>query len=307
MFLLTGASGYVGRHLMHAVSCMSSAPWDLLSILPVSRTGILNRGACLDLTDANSVQQLVDKNEITGVIHLAAQSRPGLCEQDTGLALAGNVTTTDNLLKACSKKKPYFLYVSTDMVFQGDRGGYKETDIPDATNVYGQTKTQAEQLVQSYEGAWCIVRPALIYGAPLAGRESSLSWTLKTLQSEEGSFFRDEIRTPVWIDNLVSLIISLAKAKATGIVHAGGPDRVSRLDFATACADVWSIPSDKIRSSLLSDDQSSNWRPKDVSLRSEIASSLIEFTDLDNALSLIKKRSLDETEIVHKAPPEGII
>lgn len=289
MLLVTGASGFVGQHLLAQLGNHSPANTKYRAeVLPVFRNNPVKFGVSVDLTDEAAVTALFASRKISAVIHLAAEARPAECEKNPEIAHATNVSATHNLLVACQKSSPYFLYVSTDMVFNGDRGGYGERDMPDATGVYGRTKTKAELLLQMYSGPWCIVRPSLIYGAPIGGKISSLTWTLDTIRSDQGSFFADEVRTPVWIKDLVSLLIVLCDARHQGIVHAGGPERLTRLDFANFVAQEWDLSKEQIRSAKMENDPINRWRPRDLSLLPETAHDLHCFTNVAAALHAVR-------------------
>ncbi len=289
MLLITGASGFVGSHLMAEVSKSSSTtPIFLRSIFPIYHTHQVAGGISVNLAHKSEVEALFAGQAISAVIHLAAEARLADCETNPDEAYKSNVLATSNLLSACQATLPYFLYVSTDMVFSGNRGTYTEEDIPEPISVYGRTKLEAEKLVQDYPGAWCVVRPSLIYGTEVNGRKSSLTWTLETIRSGNGRFFSDEIRTPVWINDLVALLIKLCATQHQGLVHAGGPERLSRLDFAYCAADIYGLQRAQIKADELSGNPIHKSRPRDLSLISETAHRLIAFTDVKTALKVIR-------------------
>lgn len=289
MLIVTGASGFVGQHLMARLRSLSPATTDAIEVLPIYRSSPIKGGVCLDLADADEVQSIFEEREISAVIHLAAEARPGVCEAEPAVAHVGNVNATRNLLHACSRQKPYFIYVSTDMVFKGDRGDpYSETDKPDPVNVYGRSKVEAEGLVKGYNGPWCIVRPALVYGAAIGVKTSFLSWMIQTLKKGDGSFFIDEMRTPVYVSDLVNLFIQLVRDRRQGLVHAGGLECLSRVQFAELAADAWGIRRDKIQVTNLDSDPSNQWRPRCVCLASSAAHQLVKFHSSMAALEEIR-------------------
>ena len=291
MLLLTGASGYVGRHLLaYLKSGDNSVALPDGDILPVWRSHEVPGGVQLDLCDADAIDGVFTGHRISAIIHLAAEARTGICERDPKLAVAGNVDATRNLLNACEKQGaagqplPYFLYTSTDMVFRGDQAPYTAENATDAVSAYGRSKADTEELVRQYNGQWAIVRPALIYGPPYGGRVSVVSSTLEAIRSGHGAFFEDELRTPVFVKDLTRLIGAMVTQRMEGIVNAGGPDRVSRYDFALAVANACGISGEKVNRGLIGDDPAHAWRPRDISMISDQAHGLVEFTRLAEGL-----------------------
>jgi dTDP-4-dehydrorhamnose reductase len=300
MLLITGASGYVGQNLLayYAATEAAGSPAVEGGILPAWRSRALKCGVQVDLSDVDAVARLVSSHHVTAVVHLAAEARTGLCEKNPVMARAGNTDATQNLLDAVThaataaaepRPLPYFLYTSTDMVFRGDNPPYSADSTPDAIAVYGRSKAKAEEHVRAYSGPWCIVRPALIYGAPCGGRVSVLDSTVHSLQTGEGAFFEDEIRTPVFVDDLVRLIAQLVVKRVTGIINAGGPDRVSRYEFAAKVARAWGIDAE-VKRGRIGDDPQHAWRPRDISMVSDAAHALVGFTAMDLALGHIVRQ-----------------
>ncbi len=287
MLLITGASGFVGQHLLKALQ--SENGHNRVEYLPVWRSNSITGGVQADLTDADVVSKLFSQHNISGIIHLAAEARTGLCQQNSELARIGNVQVTSNLVMAASAcdPLPYFLHISTDMVFRGESAPYEEDAVTDAVSAYGSSKAQAEELVKDYPGKWGIVRPALVYGEPTENRMSVISASLSSIRTGDGAFFTDEIRTPVYVADLVNLLLLMAKNQTNGIVNAGGTDRVSRYDLAQVIAETWSIPANQVRPGLIGDDPKHAWRPRDISLVSDKFHDMVKVTPLRTALEKI--------------------
>lgn len=296
MLLITGASGYVGQSFLARRRSEVKAGGRQVRILPLGHSRLVAGGLQVDLADSAVVARVFREHSITAVLHLAAEARTGLCEQRPDLAQSVNVVGLENLLQASAqtdKPLPYFLHVSTDMVFAGNDAPYNEVAARDAVSVYGRSKVQAEELVEGYAGRWAIVRPALIYGAPVGGRVSVLSPTVDAIRSGEGAFFQDEIRTPVWVEDLINLFLLLLESEQVGIFNAGGRDRLSRYEFALKVAQRWGMADKEVRRGLIGDDPQFAWRPKDISLISEKAHGLVQFTNFDETLSRIQAEYSD--------------
>ncbi len=142
--------------------------------------------------------------------------------------------------------------MSTDFVFSGENGPYKENDPREPVNFYGKTKKLAEDLVQESGLDWSIVRTILLYGkADSIKRSNFIYWVKENL--EKGQTIRvvnDQIRTPTYLPDLCSAILQLVEKKQRGIYHISGQDVVSPFEMATKVADhlrldkKWLIPVD---------------------------------------------------------------
>src|SRR5829696_8470023 len=150
--LITGANGFLGYYLVEQLLAKSFS---------VTATG---KGECrlpfthdmnfqwlsMDFTDPFSIHDSFVNIKPDVVIHPGAMSKPDECETNQMLAYLVNVEGTVQLLINSADIKSFFLFVSTDFVFDGERGMYHENDIPNPVNYYGRTKLEAEEAVKEY-------------------------------------------------------------------------------------------------------------------------------------------------------------
>lgn len=278
MLLITGATGFVGQYLTRH---LNNTGIDYLGLGgPASSQ---TRHQAIDLRDAEAVTRLVAGRLIDGVVHLAAESRTGICQASPDVAQQANVTATQNLLNAVPASS-WFLYVSTDMVFSGRRGNYAPGDVPDPINEYGKSKRAAEERVLARGPNSCILRPALIYGAPASGRRSMLSWLYGAISQNHSSFFSDEFRSPVFVEDLAHAIIELYRRRAEGLFHGGGPERLSRWQMALQLAAAYNLPLNPAQQSSLADHPELSWRPADLSMDSSATPGASMFLPFEAAL-----------------------
>lgn len=109
------------------------------------------------------------------VIHAGAMSKPDECEENQWQCYITNVEGTLNLLMNAAVTKSFFIFISTDFIFDGEKGMYKEDDKPAPVNFYGKTKMEAEEAVKEYIADWAIVRTVLVYGKPQSGSNNPAS------------------------------------------------------------------------------------------------------------------------------------
>lgn len=272
--LVTGASGFLGWHLCR----VASATWQVQgtycqhSLADGDLPGVaLHR---LDLTQADSVQDLIAAIAPDAVIHTAALSQPNRCEQDPEQSYAVNVEATATLAKLCGDRQIPFVFTSTDQVFDGQQAPYDEASPPSPINTYGRHKLEAEQRLRQVHPAATICRMPLMYGpaAPQAG--SFLQGFLATLREGRSlDLFIDEFRSPAYGEDAAQGLL-LAVASGVDLLHLGGPERISRYDFGLRMAAVFGLDAGLIRPSRQADVPMPAARPADVSTNSQRAMAL---------------------------------
>jgi len=239
--LVTGANGFLGHYLIDQL--LQKEHIVIATGLGACRLPFNDRGnfiyAPMDFTDAARVKIVFEEYQPNAVIHAGAMCKPDDCELQQELAYKVNVAATVNLLMESKQWDSNFLYVSTDFIFDGNKGMYSEEDVPDPVNYYGFTKWQAEKAVMQYEGNWAIARTVLVYGKPLAGRSNILTVVKEKLEKGEGyKVVSDQVRTPTYVEDLAAGIILMIEKKVGGIFHLSGPDILTPFDMACKTADL---------------------------------------------------------------------
>jgi dTDP-4-dehydrorhamnose reductase len=240
--LITGANGLVGQPLVSYL--LATTPHHIIAT---------NRGACrlpfetnerwqyvsLDLTDGVAVNDFVLASKPDVIIHAAAMTQPDPCEENPIACWLINVTATRFLLDAAAIIAARFIFLSTDFVFDGLDGPYRETDCTGPVNYYGSSKLAAEKAVEERGINWAIIRTVLVYGNILVGNRSNvISWVKDNLENGRPiKVVSDQSRTPTYVDDLVKGIALVLEKNASGIYHISGADEMSPYDMAVATAD----------------------------------------------------------------------
>jgi len=231
----------------------------------------------LDIVDLSMVLDVLARVSPDVVVHAAALTDVDLCERNKVLAYKVNVCGTRNIVEGCRRFGAYLAYISTDYVFQGDRGMYREDDKCDPVDYYGYTKLEGEKLVK-YSGLDnFIARTSVIYGSrPARGKVNFALWALESLRkSEPIPVLVDQFVSPTLNTNLAEMVLEAVTRWVTGIYHIAGATRISRYDFVVKISEVFNFDKGLIRTARVED---MNWaarRPKDSSLDvSKVASQL---------------------------------
>lgn len=272
--LITGGSGFLGGHLVH----LARKPYDVLATFfnnPVNLPDVTWRH--LDLRDLRAVAALVEEARPEAIIHNAAMADIDLCEREPELARVVNYSSTLQLARKAEALGARFIYVSTDNVFDGDKGDYREQEEPRPVNYYGETKLLAERAVVHVCSSYVIARAALIYGPPILGGTSSSEWVLRKLQAGETvPAFVDQHRTPIYAPDLAAALLELVDSAWSGTVHLGGPERVSRYEFARQIGRAFGFSEALLRETRMKEVSGLARRPRDLSFRIECAQALLK-------------------------------
>jgi dTDP-4-dehydrorhamnose reductase len=208
------------------------------------------------------------------VIHCAALSRTGACEQDPAQARRINVEATERLA-GLARDIP-FIFLSTDQVFDGAKGWYVETDAVHPLNVYGQTKAEAEQVVLE-NPAHSVVRIALTAGTSPTRDRSFVEDMLRTAaKGTKLTLFTDEFRCPIPAGPLVRALWEFAAQPRAGLYHLGGSERLSRWEIGELLARRYPELRPWIQPGSVADYHGPP-RPPDLSMRSDKMQALLSF------------------------------
>jgi dTDP-4-dehydrorhamnose reductase len=287
--LVTGGGGFLGANIiMHAESGYALHAIDQ-NPAALKRENLTWHA--LDLQDRKALQDLMLALKPDVVVHTAALSDIDYCEANPQKAEAVNVASTLHLAELCRRTGARLVFFSSDSVFDGRKGGYRETDAPEPLNQYARTKVKAEKGIVEILANHVIVRPSLIMGLPVFESGNSFLWRLiQSFKSGARIAFPDtEIRSPVDVITLSQATLEITLLSFTGILHIAGNDRLSRYDMARRIARACGYPPDLILDSKPQVASGRALRPADASLDNTRAKSVLTtpMKDFDEALRLI--------------------
>ncbi len=233
--LITGASGLLGISLVDALS-------EEYEVVPTHNREAVHRNSVkMDVCDENTVLRVVDRTHPDAVIHAAAETNVDKCETDKTSAWNINALGTRNVAEACAKVSAKLIYISTDYVFDGDKGAYSEEDEANPINHYGMTKLKGEEFVRALPLEFVIARTSVIYGWH-PKKSNFTTWVIDSLANRRQiSVVDDQYNSPTLSNDLSEILRRMLLQGARGIYHTVGSDRVSRYDFALKIAEVFGL------------------------------------------------------------------
>ena len=224
--LIIGSEGMLGHDLVDSLSAENE----------ISTTTI----DTLDITDINKTIETVKKINPDVVVNAAAFTNVNECESKFDLAYNVNVLGTRNVAVACSKTDSALVYISTDYVFDGTKGGsYYEYDQTNPLSAYGKTKYLGEVYTRDILNKFYVVRTAWLYGYHGPNFVTTMLNLAKT--NDTISVVDDQVGSPTYTVDLANAIEQLIKKPVYGIYHITNSDHCSWYEYAREIFDIAGI------------------------------------------------------------------
>jgi dTDP-4-dehydrorhamnose reductase len=264
--LITGASGQLGAYLLRELHGRKTAALAWSGSRSGNPFGVpLQR---VDLADLDRLPAAFAHARPEAVIHAGAITTVAECLRDPQRARQVNTRPTEVLADLSARAGARLIFLSTDLVFDGRQGRYREQDAPAPLSVYGRTKLEAEQAVLAAPRG-VVVRLSLLFGPSLIGRPSFFDDQVAALRSSSScTLFEDEWRSPLALLTAAQAVLSIALSDFEGLLHLGGPERLSRFEMGRRLAAFLAVPPELVRAASRSQVASGEPRPLDASLDS---------------------------------------
>jgi dTDP-4-dehydrorhamnose reductase len=250
--LITGSNGLLGQKLVYAL-----AGKDGIEVLATSKGAnrISKKDGYayqpLDITNRDEVFSVIQKFRPNCIINTAAMTNVDACENDKPGCDALNVDAVRHLTEASRGTSTHFIHISTDFVFDGESGPYREEDKPNPLSYYASSKLESEKVVMQSGLDWAILRTIIIYGVVDDVQRSNLVlWTKSSLeQNKDINVITDQFRSPTLAEDLADACILAMQKRATGIFHICGPeeDLDSIINLAAKVADFFGLDKSHIK------------------------------------------------------------
>lgn len=248
--LITGSNGLLGQKLVKY--CIERKITFLATSKGENRNPECPAGNYfpVDICNKLEINPVFQAFYPSHVIHTAAVTNVDYCEQHQEECEETNVLGTQLLFDAAQRHFAHFCLLSTDFVFDGEKGNYNEDDKVHPLSFYAQSKVKAERiLLESDYLKWSIVRTIIVFGqAHNMTRSNLVLWVYDSLKKgQEIRVVTDQVRTPTWADDLALGCLEIAEKNRKGIFHLSGKELVSMYDFALMVADFFKLDKSLIK------------------------------------------------------------
>ncbi len=235
--LVIGCSGLLGNKIMQ----LGNGRFEM--------TGTYNSHAFegkntvrLDACDRPAVFKLMDKVKPDCVIDTHSLTNLDYCETHPEDTWQQNVDSAKNVAEACKKFGSKYIFMSTDVVFDGKKLRYTEKDKPHPLCYYAKTKLIMEYVLATLDVNYIVARSSVLYGTGGSGKVSFLVWLINKLRNKEQvRIVTDQRNNPTLTDNLTEQMFRLYEKDETGIFHITGKETISRYDFSVGAAEYFGL------------------------------------------------------------------
>ena len=232
--LVTGASGLLGVNLAMAVDGKQHQVFGVANTIPMRWVGFKSIQA--ELTEAGVIDRLLDETNPEVVIHCAAIANVDDCEAKPELAEKVNTLLPGKIAAAAAVRQIKMVQISTDAVFDGEKGNYVESDEPNPLSVYASTKLGGERAVLAANPDALVAR-VNFYGWSVTGKRSLAEWFVNNLSAGQPvKGFTDIHFCPMMVLDLVDTLMDAISLDLKGLYHMVGPQQMSKYEFGCAIA-----------------------------------------------------------------------
>jgi dTDP-4-dehydrorhamnose reductase len=247
--LITGSNGLLGQKIVRQVIKKG------IDFLATSKGENRNTDCPLinykqlDICSEAEIEEVFNAYQPTHIIHTAAITNVDACELNPEDCELVNVTATRYLFEAAQKLNAHFQLLSTDFIFDGEKGNYKETDEPNPLSVYAKSKVDGEALLlnSDYKNH-SIGRTIIVYGTGNnLSRTNIICWAKEALSKGQNmNIIDDQFRAPTWADDLAWACLRICELNKTGIYHISGPETISIYTIVERVANFYGLSTESL-------------------------------------------------------------
>jgi dTDP-4-dehydrorhamnose reductase len=246
--LITGAHGFLGQHVVRLF--LEESKCELVITAREKETLFGDIGSeprviayhALDISQHAQVKETIASVRPDVIVNCAAFVKVDEAEISREAAWRTNVSGVEYLAEAARKVDARMVHVSSDLVFDGLRAPYTESDAPHPINYYGRTKLASENVLKTSGIEHTIFRTCLVYGAAEQARANYALSVVLALEAGKPVFAATDLfSTPTLVDDVALAIVRSTERKRLGLYHVAGPEMLPRFEFAHRIADVFRL------------------------------------------------------------------
>lgn len=246
--LITGCHGFVGQHVVRLFVEESKCDLVLTGREPnslfadISKEPRIRGYYPMDVTQRASVKEVILATKPDVIVNCAGFVKVDDAETQRETAWHTNVSAVEYLAEMARKLDARIVHISSDLVFDGSRAPNTETDAPRPINYYGRTKLASENVLRTAGIDHTIFRTCVVYGAAERAKANYALAVFTSLENGQPVFAAtDLLSAPTLVDDLALAIVRATERKRLGLYHVGGPEMITRFEFANRIAEVFGL------------------------------------------------------------------
>ena len=248
--LITGASGLLGLN-----ACLLLAKrFEVFGVVYQTKMDhVPFQLLHADLSVEGAVKKVIEDVQPDIFLNCAALAQIDRCEEMPRIAERINTWMPGKAAFHCKQNHIPFIHISTDAVFDGEKGGYAETDLPNPLSVYARTKLDGESRVFDANPDALVAR-VNFYGHSISGTRSLAEYFLNNLlENNPVNGFVDVVFSPLYVHHLVEILYVMLERSLHGLFHIVSGEKISKYDFGRRIAEVLSLDANMINPSSFKD------------------------------------------------------
>jgi len=242
--LITGSNGLLGQKLVYQL--IENKTHEIVATARGNNRLKVRDGykfISLDITSEQEVNAVISSEKPDIVINTAAMTNVDQCESEKKMAEILNVKAVEYIVDACIANNAFLVHLSTDFIFDGKDGPYKENAKPNPVSFYGITKLKAEDVILKSKVKAAILRTVLVFGiVDDMSRSNIVLWAKGAFEKGTPlSVVDDQFRTPTLAEDLANGCILAAQKKVKGIFNISGKDFMSIYELVERVGKFWNL------------------------------------------------------------------
>lgn len=271
-FAMQAQEEYVVQGVVHS-QALAGAPFHVIQA---------------DLLQEDKLQQIIAESDADYLVNCVALADLEACEKDAARANLLNRDLAGRVAQACRQSGIALVHISTDAVFDGERGDYSEDYAVNPLSIYARSKFEGEEAVRK-EFPKAIIARVNFFGWSLSGRRSLAEFFCNNLvDGHPIKGLTDRFFNPLHASQLSELLLKMLDAGLSGTFHVGSPIALSKYDFGVAIARQFGLDEALIEEANSADFGYQAARSPNLTMNVEKLSRALEI-DLPDVHSGIKK------------------
>ena len=242
--LITGSNGLLGQSLLNLLL----KDKDKYQVIGFSKGK--NRSGrndftyvSIDITNHNLLKKQIEIYKPDFIVNTAAMTNVDACEENKQECDILNIDVVKTLAEISKKINAHLIHLSTDFIFDGKKGFYKETDKANPLSYYGLSKLKSEEILINSKIDFTILRTILVYGKVYdMSRSNIVLWVKKMLEEEKSiTIVNDQFRMPTYVEDLARVCKICIDKSALGIYNISSNELLSIFDIAKQVAKTFNL------------------------------------------------------------------
>ncbi|WP_440067585.1 SDR family oxidoreductase [Tenacibaculum discolor] len=197
----------------------------------------------IDITNEDLIYRKLSEYKPDVIVNTAAMTNVDACETNQEACDELNIGVVQYLKNYAEENNSHLIHISTDFIFDGKNGPYKETDVPNPLSYYGISKLKSEEVLTKSTIDYTILRTILVYGKVYdMSRSNIVLWVKKMLEEgKEITIVNDQFRMPTYVEDLALACKLSIDKRALGVFNVSSNTLLSIYEIAQQIAEVFKL------------------------------------------------------------------